>query len=147
MPLLHYFAAVCSVLVALLFAADAYLPATPARSEPVRTYDIRVASERKGPEAITFSGPSVDYGQPQEHALVVDEPHPSASSADATGKLESVRPQAKSASAEATAPPPQVARKRVAKRKPRSEHNGDYAELRVWHDSFASSRQRTIGWW
>jgi len=24
-------------------------------TEPVRTYDIRVASERKGPEAITFS--------------------------------------------------------------------------------------------
>ena len=142
--MLHYFAAVGSVLLALLFAADAYLPRMPERSEPVRAYGIRIASERKGPEAITFRGPSVDYGRPQEHVLLVNEPGRAASPPDPIPTIASVGPQP--TSAEATSPP-QHAKKRVAKRKPRPAHDSGFAELQSWRDSFASSRQRTLGWW
>ena len=62
MPWLQYFGVVGFCLLAALFASDAYLPKSAPRPEPARDYDIRIVSKKVGPEAVTFSGNSVDYG-------------------------------------------------------------------------------------
>lgn len=62
MPLLQYFSVVGAALVAMLWLADANLPRAVERQEPERTYKIRIVSERKSPEAVTFSGHPINYG-------------------------------------------------------------------------------------
>jgi hypothetical protein len=57
MPLLRYFLLVGGALLALLFAADAYLPKSPAIERATATADlsmIRIRSDRKWPERIVF---------------------------------------------------------------------------------------------
>jgi hypothetical protein len=57
MPLLRYFFLVGGALLALLFAADAYLPKSPAVERATATADlsmIRIRSDRKWPERIVF---------------------------------------------------------------------------------------------
>jgi hypothetical protein len=57
MPLLRYFFLVGGALLALLFAADAYLPKSPAIERATATADlsmIRIRSDRKWPERIAF---------------------------------------------------------------------------------------------
>jgi hypothetical protein len=62
MPILQYFGWVGASLLALLFAADSWLPKPEARPELPRNYDIRIAAKRTGPEAVTFAGHAVNYG-------------------------------------------------------------------------------------
>ncbi|RQH09499.1 hypothetical protein [Bradyrhizobium sp. RP6] len=63
MPIIRYFVFVGALLLALLFAADRYLPAPLERagpSDPDRTI-IRIASARSLPEKIVFdTGPRAD---------------------------------------------------------------------------------------
>jgi hypothetical protein len=57
MPLLRYFFLVGGALLALLFAADAYLPKSPVIERATATADlsmIRIRSDRKWPERIVF---------------------------------------------------------------------------------------------
>jgi hypothetical protein len=57
MPLLRYFFLVGGALLVLLFAADAYLPKSPAVERATATADlsmIRIRSDRKWPERIVF---------------------------------------------------------------------------------------------
>jgi hypothetical protein len=57
MPLLHYFLYVGGVLLAMLFAADAYLPRLPvaARADAdLPNIRIRIHSDRKWPERVVY---------------------------------------------------------------------------------------------
>lgn len=57
MPLMRYFVFVGGVLLALLFIADAWLPAVPAAQRPDSTPDlsmVRIHSDRKWPERVVF---------------------------------------------------------------------------------------------
>jgi hypothetical protein len=72
MPWISYFASVGICLVGLLFVCDACLPKAIQRVEPERKYDIRVRSTKAGPEAVTFSGHSVDYGVRHQVEIVED---------------------------------------------------------------------------
>ena len=62
MPWLQYFGAVGLCLLAAMFACDAYLPKPTLRADPARDHGIRITSEKVGPEAVVFSGHSMDYG-------------------------------------------------------------------------------------
>ena len=129
MPLLHYFGFVGAVLLSLLFVADFYLPRPLERSEPARSYSIRIASEKKGPEAVTFAGHAVDYGRPREHASLI---------AEASG-------YSRLASRASTNVPVKfvtTAKKKVAKRKLRPVRNyNEFAQFPRWHESFASHQR------
>ena len=61
MPLLQFFSFAGAALLALLFVADSYLPKPVERHEAQRLYNIRIAADRVGPEAITFSGDPVRF--------------------------------------------------------------------------------------
>ena len=62
MPWLQYMGVVGFCLLAAMFVGDAYLPKAAPRPDPPGDYGIRIASKKVGPEAVVFSGHSVDYG-------------------------------------------------------------------------------------
>jgi hypothetical protein len=62
MPVFAYFCWVGAALLALLLAVDAQLPRSEPGPERPFHANIRIKSLAKGPEAVVFSGPTVDYG-------------------------------------------------------------------------------------
>jgi hypothetical protein len=93
MPLLQFFSFAGAALLALLFAADSYLPKPIARHEAPRSYTIRVASDRVGPEAVTFSGNPVHFTVADTVAAAPQvanaSPEPSKSPRDAMAQMAS----------------------------------------------------------
>jgi hypothetical protein len=85
MPLARYFVYVGSVLLALLFLADAYLPKLPvvAASEPHLPV-IRIFAERRGPGPIVFDTNAVI---PAPSAMAAASVPPPAAVADATSRV------------------------------------------------------------
>ncbi|SCB54082.1 hypothetical protein GA0061098_102337 [Bradyrhizobium shewense] len=77
MPIIRYFVFVGGVLLALLFAADRYLPAPgepAATADPDRTI-IRIASARKLPEKIVFdTRPRADMPEIAQADPIPEEP-------------------------------------------------------------------------
>jgi hypothetical protein len=84
MPFLRYFFFVGGALLALLFAADAYLPRSPAIERATATADlsmIRIRSDRKWPERIVFdtTQPTIIPPKTSIAELRIQQPaHPSA---------------------------------------------------------------------
>ena len=77
MPIIRYFVFVGGLLLALLFAADRYLPAPVGRTDPAdpdRTI-IRISSERSLPEKIVFdTRPRTDLPNIVQADAVPEEP-------------------------------------------------------------------------
>jgi len=72
MPILRYFCWIGAGLLVLLFLADSQLPKVEERAEPLpRDLNIRIAAPRTGPDAVSFSGPTVTH-QPAPPMQVVD---------------------------------------------------------------------------
>jgi hypothetical protein len=61
-PILQYFCWVGASLLALLFLADTQLPRPELRNETPHHANIRIASNVTGPQAVTFSGHTIDHG-------------------------------------------------------------------------------------
>jgi hypothetical protein len=117
MPILKYFLWVGGGLLALLFAADLYVPKHAMRAEVPHTYHIAIASPvRPGVEALTFSGETRDFGRPPAMTVVDFSTQPDAASQAATERTLQARAEvsAVSTSAQQDAKP---ARQKVAKRK------------------------------
>jgi hypothetical protein len=120
MPVWKYFVWVGGVLLALLFVADFYIPKQPEQASTQHTYNIPIASSaRPGPEAITFSGETRNFGAPPPMTVVDFSAQPIAAS-------RSPGPQALQAHAELTVAPsatqsPTPARQKTAKRKRQRE--------------------------
>lgn len=93
MPLLQFFSFAGAALLALLFVADSYLPKPAERHEAQRSYTIRVASDRVGPEAVTFSGNPVHFAVADAVTVAPQvanaSPEPSKSPRDAMAQLTS----------------------------------------------------------
>jgi hypothetical protein len=95
MPLLRYLGVVGFCLLAAMFASDAYLPKADQRPAPYRDYGIRIASKKVGPEAVVFSGHSVDYGVRIPLAIVDADPNALARPSFASADAEDVQSSAK----------------------------------------------------
>jgi hypothetical protein len=127
MPVFGYFCWVGAVLLALLFAVDVQPPRLGIAAKPFRA-NIRITSQVKGPEALVFSGPTIDHGV--KPALEIAD-----LSARATDPISQSRaeirpdelPQAKPAWAGRV---PQRTRKRYARRAPPARLT--YQQLDQW---------------
>lgn len=137
MLLLQYFGVVGALLLSLLFIADAHLPRPVERDEPARSHHIRIASERKMPQAVTFSGHAVDYGRPLEHAAVIGAQRSEPALAQAAVPPPSGAALV-AASASAAKGEERKARKKAAKRRLRPA--SEFALYPRWRETFASSR-------
>jgi len=121
LPVLQYFLYVGAGLVALLFLADANLPRPELRAETPHYAVIRIAASGPGSAAVTFSGPTIDYGAPPAMQVV-----------DLSAQAADPRRQAFAQAASETSPqaaaqvaaksPQQRPRKRYAKRPVAPEH-------------------------
>lgn len=122
MPLLQFFSFAGAALLALLFVADSTLPKPAERHQAQRSYTIRVASDRVGPEAVTFSGNPVHFtvadavavAPPVANAL----PEPSKSPRDAMAQLTS-------ASKTPALEPAKPAKRKPVKRRVRTQEPPD----------------------
>lgn len=114
-PILPYILYVGAALLALLFVADAGLPQPELRSEPVQHHpEIRIASDTPGPDPISFSGPTVDYGAAPPALRVLD----------LAARATDTRTQA---FAQATEQSPQAKPQRTAKATPQRSRKRYYA--------------------
>jgi hypothetical protein len=95
MPWLQYFGAVGFCLLAAMFAGDAYLPKAAPRPDPARDHGIRIASKKVGPEAVVFSGQSVDYGVQVPLAIVHADQNASTRQSFASADVPDVQSSAK----------------------------------------------------
>lgn len=122
MPLLQFFSFAGAALLALLFVADSYLPKPAERHEAQRSYTIRVASDRVGPEAVTFSGNPVHFAVADAVAVAPTaanaSPEPSKSPRDAMAQLAS-------ASDTPAVEPAKPAKRKPVKRRVRTQEAAD----------------------
>jgi hypothetical protein len=121
MPLLRYFFLVGGALLALLFAADAYLPKSPAIERATATADlsmIRIRSDRKWPERIVFdtSQPTMAPPKATVSELRIRQPTSGANAASKTPTREAFA----QLSLNANQPQPADLRKAEPRRKRRS---------------------------
>jgi hypothetical protein len=70
MPVLRYCLYVGGTLLALLFAADFYIPKQAVREEVPHTYHIPIAAAFTPSQPITFSGQTRDFGAPPPMTVV-----------------------------------------------------------------------------
>jgi len=140
MPIIRYFVFVGALLLALLFAADRYLPAPVERagpSDPDRTI-IRIASSRSLPEKIVFdTRPRADEPMMARTAVIPEEPQHQVREAMAAmpaAPSPEVRKEAPARDSAAARPHP----KRSAKLQKRTPDRRLAFER---HDPFAG------GWW
>jgi hypothetical protein len=112
-PILQYFGWVGASLLALLFLADTQLPRPELRKETPHHANIRIASNVTGPQAVTFSGRTIDYGvAPAMQVVDFSDPR---RQAFAQAAPPPASPQA--APQSAAKADPQKSRKRYARRK------------------------------
>lgn len=134
MPFLGYCLYVGGTLLALLFVADLYIPAQPAREEAPHTYNIAIASAQIPGQPITFSGETRDFGTRPPMAV-----------ADLTAKTGQWAPTPPLAVAEATTkhaarPEAKPARKKVARRKVNPNPENSFAQIPdQWRHRFSHS--------
>jgi hypothetical protein len=136
MPVLKYFLWVGGSLLALLLAADFYLPKQPQRTETHHSYNIPIAAPaRPDSQAVTFSGPTRNFGQPPPMTVVDFAARPNGATPPANDTATHARAQMTGApAAEQRANP---VRQKVAKRKikrQRAPTDHDVARLPdAWH--------------
>lgn len=123
MPVLGYCLWVGSVLLALMFAADVYLPEQPPR-EAHLTYRIPIASKPNKSPSLTFSGETRNFGPPPPMSVVdlaaqSSQPKPTDVRTQAHAQLTDAPPSANSKA--------KPARKKVAKR--RINRQDDFARM------------------
>lgn len=116
MPILKYFMWVGGSLLALLFAADFYIPAQPQRTETPHTYNIQITSPaRSGPSALTFSGETRNFGAPPPMTIV--DFAAQANAETPTPDHQTLHARAEVTDTPTTVQSPKPARQKVAKRK------------------------------
>ncbi|MEZ5764357.1 MAG: hypothetical protein R3D69_08975 [Xanthobacteraceae bacterium] len=122
MPLLQFFSFAGAALLALLFVADSTLPKSAERQEAPRFYNIRIAADRVGPEAVTFSGNPVHFAIAEAVAtaptLANVSPESSKSPRDAMAQLTS-------ASDAPAVEPAKPAKRKPVKRRVRTQEPAD----------------------
>ena len=121
MPVARYFLFVGGVLLALLFALDAFAPQQVAvASNSVPSIDktvVRIRSDQKPPERVVYDTSLPTIVPPTVTAQAVAPPVPAVASADAAAQARVRETFAQFVPGEAKKPEPQVQRKRkVAKR-------------------------------
>ena len=104
MPWLRYVGVVGFCLLAAMFAGDAYLPKAGARPDPSRDHGIKIASKKVGPEALVFSGHSVDYGIRIPLAIVQIDPTAGAKQSVASADVQDVQSSSKKRAGKRTRP-------------------------------------------
>lgn len=129
MPVLGYCLWVGSVLLALMFVADVYLPAQPP-TEVHRTYNIPIKSAHVGPPSLKFSGETRNFGPPPSSMTIVDFAAQTSASKPADAKQGDPRRQAHAQMTNAPSsvePKAKSTRKKIAKRKVRRDR--DFAHV------------------
>lgn len=117
MPVLRYLLWVGGALLALLFVADSNLPRQPPQAWTPHAYKIPIAaSVRPGPQPVTFSGETRNFGSPPPMIVVDFSARPDAATQSPTHQAIQARAEMTGtlSSAEQSAKP---ARQKVAKRK------------------------------
>lgn len=126
MPILGYFLYVGGALVALLLAADFYIPQQAVREEAPHAYNIQITAAPSTNAPITFSGHTRDFGAPPP-MTVVD----LASKAQDAPQSTQEQPLARQAHAQAisSAQQPKPVRKKIARRKVSPPAENSYAQI------------------
>lgn len=122
MPLLQFFSFAGAALLALLFVADSTLPKPAERREAQRSYTIRVASDRVGPEAVTFSGNPVHFTVAE---AVVAAPTAENATQPSSGSPRDAMAQLTSASKMPATEPAKPAKRKPVKRRVRTQEPPD----------------------
>jgi len=133
MPVARYFVCVGTVLLALLFIADAWLPHLPAGKADVPIPVVRIHSDRKWPERIVF-----DTSAPMPQVAAVAAKGDSKRQAvamsdrmrDAFAQLQKpddAKVQAKNAKTQDVRHPQKIARRHIARPPPRDPRQYQYA--------------------
>ncbi len=133
MPVLKYFLWVGGSLLALMLVANLYLPKQPQRTETHHTYNIPISAPVSGDsQAITFSGPTRNFGPPPPMTVVDFAARPN----DATQTVTHSAMQARAEMTEQSAKPARqkvkVAKRKIKRQRAPVDH--DVARLPdTWH--------------
>ena len=126
MPIRGYFLYVGGVLVALLLAADLYVPQQDVREEAPHAYNIQITAAPSTNAPITFSGETRDFGAPPP-MTVVDLASKAHDAPQAAHEQSMAQQPAQQASASAQQPKP--VRKKIARRKVSPPAENSYAQI------------------
>jgi hypothetical protein len=133
MPVFGYFMWVGGGLLALMLAADFYLPKQPQRTEVHHTYNIPIsAPASEDTQAITFSGETRNFGAPPPMTVVDFAARPNDATQADTNTAMQARAQMIGQSATPSQQKAKVAKRKIKRQRAPIDH--DVARLPdAWH--------------